>query len=230
MTELTLPRIWTLKEVAEYLKVHEEVVLGELEKGALHGFRIGDEWRLSDNDLLAYINSNYSKTAIEENHEFDAQEFDAQETEEELEFNEISAFDFQWPQDIEHFDEGYNVIHTMNGRSIRFRIGFTYREAAGEMRRRAVVWMDERPLVEFAGSNDYASSGLLASVIKLRSNKQLRPYQNIPKEYKGFRVARYNSIVRGRFASRNMAVIVHKDDRRAMLKHAVIRARWKNLV
>jgi excisionase family DNA binding protein len=230
MTETTLPNIWTLKEVAEYLKVHEEIVLGEIEKGVLHGFRIGGEWRLSDNDLLTYINSNYSKTVTEENHEFDAQEFDTQETQNELELNEIGAFDFQWPQGVEHFDEGYTVIHTVNGRTVRFRIGFTYREAAGEMRRRAVVWMDERPLVEFAGSNDYESNGLLASVIKLRTNKQLRPYQNIPKEYKEFRVARYDSIVRGRFASRNMAIIVHKNDFRAMLKHAVIRAIWKELI
>jgi len=225
MTESTLPRIWTPKEVADYLKVHEEGVLGELENGALHGFRIANEWRLSDNDLLAYIDSNYSKTPTEENHEFDAQE-----TEEELEFNKIGDFDFQWPKGIEHFDEGYTVIHTVGGRPTRFRIGFTDREAAGKMRRRAIVWMDERPLVEFAGGNDYESNGLLASVIKLRSNKQLRPYQNMPKEYKGFRVARYDSIVRGPFASRNMAIIVHKNDRKTMLKHAVIRARWKDLV
>lgn len=225
MTESTLPRIWTPKEVGEYLRVHEDLVLGELEKGVLHGFRIGNEWRLSDNDLLAYINSNYSKTSTEENHEFDAQE-----TEEESEFNEIGAFDFQWPQSVEHFDEGYSVIQAVDGRPIKFRIGFTDREAAGKMRRRATVWMDERPLVEFAGGDDYERNGLLASVIKLRSNKQLTPYQNIPKEYRGFRVARYDSIVRGRFASKNMAVIVHKNDLRAMLKHTVIRARWKDLV
>jgi len=98
------------------------------------------------------------------------------------------------------------------------------------MRRRVIVWMDERPLVEFAGGNDYESNGLLASVIKSPNNKQLTPYQHLPKEYKDFEVARYDSIIRGHFASKNMAVIVHKGDLRKMLKHAVIRATWKKLI
>ena len=103
--------------------------------------------------------------------------------------------------------------------------------ALGELEgRRIVVWMDNWPLVEFAGGNDYESDGLLASVIKVKSGKQLRASENIPDAYKEFHVARYDSIVQGPYASRNMAIIVHKDDLETMLKHAIIRASWKELI
>ena len=98
------------------------------------------------------------------------------------------------------------------------------------MRRRIVVWMDNWPLVEFAGSNNYESDGLLASVIKVEGGKQLRPSAKIPDEYKDFRIARYDSVVQGPYASRNLAVIVSKDDLESMLRHAIIRAALKNRV
>ena len=216
MTESALPKIWTIKEVTEYFKIGEEIILKELETGNLRGFKIGEEWRCSDNDLLDYI---------EEKHTFNTQEMDV-----ESEFTKIGEFDFQWPKNVEHFDTGFTVIQAVNGRHIKFRIGFGNREAAGKKRCRVIVWIDERPLVEFAGGNDYESNGLLASVIKLPNNKQLTPYQNLPKEYKDFKVARYDSIVRGPRASRNMAVVVHKGDLRTMLRHAIIRATWKKLI
>ena len=55
MTENTLPRIFTIGEVAEYLKVDEDMILHEFEAGNLYGFKIGKEWRCSDEDLLAYM-------------------------------------------------------------------------------------------------------------------------------------------------------------------------------
>ena len=55
MTEKTLPRIFTLEEVAEYLKVDKDIIMHEFEAGNLYGFKIGKEWRCSDEDLLTYI-------------------------------------------------------------------------------------------------------------------------------------------------------------------------------
>lgn len=225
MMESALPKIWTLKEVTEYLKISEEIILKELETGNLRGFKIGQEWRCSDTDLLDYLEGKYSRASSEEKYAFNTQEMDVGS-----EFTKIGEFDFQWPKNVEHFDTVFTILQAVDGRHIKFRIGFGDREAAGKLRRRVVVWMDERPLVEFAGGDDYETNGLLASVIKLPNNKQLTPYQNLPKEYKGFKVGRYDSIVRGPFASRNMAVVVHKDNLRAMLRHAIIRATWKQLI
>jgi hypothetical protein len=145
-------------------------------------------------------------------------------------FTEIGPFEYQWPAAKEQFESGYETTRNINGRVHTFRLGFTNRQAAGRMRRRIVVWINNWPVVEFAGGNNYESDGLLAGVIKTRDRKQLRPSAKIPEEYKGFHVARYDSIVQGAYASRNMAVIVQKDDLESMIRHAVIRGTWKELV
>ncbi|MFU8796682.1 MAG: helix-turn-helix domain-containing protein, partial [Dehalococcoidia bacterium] len=59
MQELSLPRILTIKEVAEYFRIREETVLGEIEEGRLEGFRIGNEWRLTEEQLAEFVNRNH---------------------------------------------------------------------------------------------------------------------------------------------------------------------------
>lgn len=229
MSDYTLPEIWTIREVAEYLKVSEETVLSELEAGSLHGFRIGDEWRCSDTDLLNYISRQESKAEPTR-----AQFVTIQANNEDWDIMEIGPFDFNWPRtggggNLEHYDKGYEATKLIDGQQYTFKIGFGNRNAAGLTRRRVTIWLGNRAVVEFAGSNDYKNDRLLAGVIRLKSGKQLTN-QRIPEEYQGFRVERYNSIVKGPQASKGMAVVVYKDDLKAMLDHAVIRAIWKELI
>jgi len=130
---------------------------------------------------------------------------------------------------LEHYDKGYEATKLIDGQQYTFKIGFGNRNAAGRNRRRVTIWLGNRAIVEFAGSNDYKNDRLLAGVIRLKSGKQLTN-QRIPEEYQGFRVGRYNSIVQGPQASKGMAVVVYKDDLKTMLNHAVIRAIWKELI
>ena len=223
-----LPQVWTVKEIAGYLKVDESAVLRELQSGSLHGFQVGKEWRCSDTDLLSYISRSGAK--VEHDQLLKISEHDV-----DWEIAETKPFDFGWPKKgggayIEHYDKNYDATRTISGRYCTFRVGFGNRQAAGLMRRRVTIWLGSRAVVEFAGSNDHAKDGLLAGIIRLRDGRQLSPYQRVPDEYKGFRVERYNSIVEGPRASTNMAVVVHKDDLKSMLEHAVIRATWKELI
>ena len=195
----------------------------ELEDGHLKGFKIRSEWRCTDAALLDYVRENNKLSPINRSESKKPEYASAS-------FTEIGDFDYQWPLTSEHFENGYETTSKINGRIYTFKIGFTNRQAAGKMRRRVVVWMDNWPLVEFAGSNNYESDGLLASVIKVEGGKQLRPSGKIPDEYKDFRIARYDSIVQGPYASRNLAIIVSKDDFESMLRHAIIRAALKNRV
>jgi len=151
-----------------------------------------------------------------------------------LDIVESEPFDFNWPKTgggsyPEHYDKAYEATTTVSGQEYTFKIGFGNRESAGQERRRVTIWLGNRAVVEFAGSNNYQNDGLLAGIIRLKNGKQLTT-QRIPDEYKEFRVERYNSIVNGPRASTGMAVIVHKDDLKSMLKHAVIRATWKELI
>jgi len=221
-----LPRIWTLNEVAEYLKVSEGVIWREIEVGRLNGFRVGDEWRCTELELQAYVAKPRSRTGDQFHKDFES-ESDSWTLE------EIGSFDFRWPKEggsfIEHYGKGYNGTKIVDGQQIALKVGFSDRKAAGQMRKRVTIWLGNRPLVEFAGSNDYDKDGVLASVIRLKNNKQMT-YQRIPAEYEDFKVQRYNSIVKGPRASTAFAVVVHKDDLTSMLEHALIRAKWKGLL
>jgi excisionase family DNA binding protein len=230
MVNQTLPQIWTVKEIAGYLKVDESAVLQELQSGSLHGFQIGKEWRCSDTDLLSYISKSGSNVERDQLQPPKTSEHDVN-----WEIAEIKPFDFHWPKKgggsyVEHYDKGFDATRMIDGRHCTLRVGFGNREAAGLMRRRVTIWLGNRAVVEFAGSNNHDKDGLLAGIIRLPGGRQLSPYQKVPDEYKGFRVERYNSIVEGPRASTNMAVVVHKDDIKSMLEHAVLRAIWKHLI
>lgn len=223
VTISSLPQILTPDEIADYLKVSSNAVLKELEGGYLRGFKIGSEWRCTDAALLDYIGKNVNSLLINRG---TSKELECEPTS----FTGIGEFDYQWPLASEHFENGYETTRKINGRIYTFKIGFTDRKAAGQMRRRVVVWIDNWPLVEFAGSNNYESDELLASVIKVEGGKQLRPSGKMPDEYKDFHIAKYDSIVQGPYASRNLAIIVSKDDLESMLRHAIIRAKLKNRI
>jgi len=229
MTENTLPRIFTLEEVAEYLKVDEDMILHEFEAGNLHGFKISKEWRCSDEDLLIYMRG--IRDSVEPSQPTSVK---APLSESTVNIIETEPFDFNWPKTggggyPEHYDKVYEATRMIDSQEYTFKIGFGNRKSAGQERRRVTIWLGNRAVVEFAGSNNYDDDGLLAGIIRLRNGKQLTT-QRIPDEYKGFRVERYNSVVQGPRASTGMAIVVHKDDIKSMLEHAVIRATWKELI
>jgi excisionase family DNA binding protein len=221
-----LPRIWTLNEVAEYLKVSEEVVRSEIEAGRLNGFRVGQECRCTQLDVQAYIRQPRNK--MEKRSQPDTESHESVWS-----IEEMGPFEFKWPKEggstVEHYEKGYNATKIVDGQQITLKAGFSDRRAAGQMRKRVTVWLGNRPLVEFAGSNNYDEDGILASIIRLKNNKQLT-YQRIPAEYEGFKTQRYNSVVNGPRASTGFAIVVHKDDLTSMLEHALIRAKWKGLL
>lgn len=223
MNDLVLPEIITIEEASDYFKISKDVIVKELEQGHLHGFKIGGEWRLTEANLVEYINRNYHSLSTEQLRSLTPQY-------EITGFTEIGPFDYQWPTTEEHYESGYETTRDINGRTHILKIGFTNRESSGLNRRKIVVWINNWPVVEFTASNNYESDGLLAGIIKIKGGKQLRPSGKIPEEYKDFHVARYDSIVQGPYASRNMAVIVSKDDLESMIRHAIIRATWKDLI
>jgi hypothetical protein len=126
---------------------------------------------------------------------------------------------------------------TIGGNLHTLRIAFCTADSLGDKnRRRGVVFLGHppslNPLVEFSGENSpaFAVTGRLASIVKLRTGKHLRPGQPVPPEYKNFPLAVYNQFVVGRHAAASMAVVVHRTDFRLMAHHALIRAHWKGLI
>jgi hypothetical protein len=113
---------------------------------------------------------------------------------------------------------------------VRVRLGLGDRRASGADRRRAVVFINERPLVEFVGANDFEDTRLMASVVKGPDNKVIQVEARIPDEYRHLRVGPFRSVVTGPYASWGLAVIARDDEREAMVRHALNRAAYKGLV
>jgi excisionase family DNA binding protein len=48
-------KIFTADEVANMLRVHRVTVIRLIKKGDIKGFKVGDQWRVWEDDLQAYI-------------------------------------------------------------------------------------------------------------------------------------------------------------------------------
>ena len=64
---MVLEAVYTPKEVAELLKVSEQVIAEELKSGRLVGFRVGRQWRIMESSVKEYIkiNTAYSNIDVE---------------------------------------------------------------------------------------------------------------------------------------------------------------------
>jgi len=53
----SLPDVVTVKELAEILKVSDQKIKRELRSGALKGFKVVRDWRISKDEVLKWINA-----------------------------------------------------------------------------------------------------------------------------------------------------------------------------
>jgi hypothetical protein len=245
---LELPHVFTVNEVAESVRSTPDSVIAEFEGGRLRGFQVGGEWRTTLPDVLAFIGASNGVTSTERRTESPAANVLVQRGFE-IEWRPAEGFDYRWPsrtgepEAIEEYPVSFEGIVSKNGRirqNKRLLIGFTTRESAGMAdRRRATVFLmrtDSRngtptlyPLVEFAGANDYDTTHRLASVIKLRNRKQLKPGDLIPVEYRNFETCVYSDVVNGPYASNGLAMVVRDNDLDSMAHHALVRLKWSGM-
>jgi hypothetical protein len=231
--------VLTVALAAERLLTTTETLTAELNLGRLRGFKVGAEWRTTEEDLLAFI-GHPKEVAAKETAVHEAV-FPPQVG---LEWRKVPPFPFAWPRragvnpnDVtEIHDRGaFGATVPFRGRHLRIRIGFTQRTAAGmDKRERVNVFLESNsslvPLVQFVGANDYKTTGRLASVIKVKEGRHLRPGQSVPAEYQDLPRCVYSEVVVGRNAARSVAVLAHSDDLTLMARHGLIRAQWKGLL
>lgn len=49
-------KVYTVEEVAQILRVSEATVRNLIERGDLPAFKVGNQWRVREKDLEAYMN------------------------------------------------------------------------------------------------------------------------------------------------------------------------------
>ena len=208
----------TPEEVAQRLRVPVEAVLQEIKSGRLPSYTAGDYHRIDPEDLAA-LKSGPARPGPS------VPEKQASPT-----FQLYPATDFvhKWPAEggAEEFTDVREGIAPYQGREYHVKLGFTFRNSAGKRRRRCLVIVDRYPTVEFVAADEKAS-GRMASIIRDRNGKQLPMGATLPPEYGGLPVGPYKDVVKGPGASNGVAVICPSDDVDTMVRHALIRYRFR---
>ena len=238
------PRVMSPTEVAEYLQITEAEAIAVLESGRIKGFQVGKHWRTTEQYVLDMINSavgvqttaqtKAAGAAISRNDDIEG--VPTLQQLQQMTWRNVGGFQHNWPQtkdapvdNIEMFDEGYEASTTINDEVVNFVIGFSNRQAAGmKDRRRAVIFKGRvgqalYPLVEFAGANDFATSGTMVSIIRMRGRVPVKPGDILPDAYQGMPTGVYKEIVVGPYAWNCIGVVAHKTDFHIMVRHAALR-------
>jgi hypothetical protein len=243
----TIPVVLTLQEAADRLLTSQAKLKEEIIAQRLRAFSIGgDDWRVTETALLEFMGEAQDlrfpgrKGKLEPDRTTAVSSNAALISIESIEWQDTGPFDYRWPEVEEHMDASFTSRIKIGAEDKSFTIGFTDRKAVGMMRRRAVVFLGAkprglRPIVEFVGTNDYQSTGKMASPIKIaRGNsvgwRTLQSDERLPAAYSGLVVSEYSNVVSGPNATRSAAVVVDKDNLCAMARHAIIRAKWKGWI
>ncbi|TWT44839.1 hypothetical protein RAS1_12570 [Phycisphaerae bacterium RAS1] len=217
-----LPTMLTPDEIAAWLKLDVSDVLTELNSGRLRGLKMGTQWRVPKHELDAMVSPN---VGVGDSHT------DA------IAGNWAACADFAyiWPNgNREKCTSAAQIDVKLASGTRRFSIGYALRKCFGQPRRRIVVFMGRAPkivpAVEFVGTNDFADTKHVASVIKGPDNKHIRTASDLPPEYRGFRTCVFGDEIVGPNAFQCIAILAREDERDAMLRHAIIRARYKGWI
>lgn len=228
MAQTNFPKVFTSQEIATILQVEDADILTECEAGRIKAVKIGGKWRVTENSLRNFLG------AVAQSDDAARATPPASEGVA-VTWQPTSAFKHTWPNgDTESYASGFEAdVNLPEGRT-HFVVGYTNRKTVGMMRRRVVVFRGRisqlQPLVEFAGVNDHAKSQMVASVMKDRDNRHVKSVAEVPTEYSGIPTTLYSDVVVGPYAAHSIAVFVKEDERDTMLRHAIIRARYKGIL
>lgn len=226
-----MPKAISLEELAERWGVDVPDVEAELASGRLSSFLVNGKRRIS-------------ATAIDE---FERQEGTGPPLPAPVAtaqpFTAATPFTHVWPNRMEeHYTEAFAARLDHHDGPRHVRIGFGDRRTVGRLRRRAVMFLSDRPfrdqeraiggrpVAEFVGVDDYERSRLLASLVKTSEGKEVRARAELPGDYADVEVVPYNSVITGPYSHGGLAVLVRDDDLAGMIRHGLIRARAMGLV
>lgn len=228
--------IFTPEEVAEITRTSEDAIIKELNAGRIQGFKIGDEWRITKEKLLVFMNG-------EIKHNMGGETMFLKENVFSLDWQQTDSFSYKWPirssdeptKAFENYPRAYETEIDLPSGRCNVKIGYTTRKAAGiKDRQRITVFItigsQLLPVVEFVGANDFTETRRVASIIKTKNGCHVRSADLLPVEYKNMRTATYSDVVKGPYASHGLAVIADVDDRDTMLRHALIRVYYKGWI
>ncbi len=222
-------KVLTVREAADIMKITEDGMRTELESGGVKGFYIAGEWRTTEEALRERISAGAPPSNLP------SLGANAPLSIVEPQWESVGEFTWNAPAGKEYFTEGYQTVLSISGRTVPLVIGYTIRPAYGADRARiSVLWGHPRgalyAVVEFVGTDDYETSGKVASIIRNANNKHVRPGDDLPVGYESLPVGIFDEHITGAYSPHSMALIVDKSDRDVMVRHTVLRSLAKGWV
>jgi excisionase family DNA binding protein len=223
--------VFTIEEVSQHLRVPEDAIRQEIAKGRLRVLDVAGFIRVRESDLNAYLGSHVGKDEAKTVLTAAVSELDGQ-NQSSSQLKTAPDFAYTWPakkgakKPVEQFTGVREGVGSYRGKEYHVKMGFTYRHSAGKRRRRSLVLVDRYATVEFVAA-DEKTTGKMASIIRDRNGKQLPVGATLPPEYQGLPVAPYSEVVVGAGASNGLAVVCESNDIGTMIRHALIRYRFR---
>ena len=135
----------------------------------------------------------------------------------------------QWPLEREEYEGAIKFRADVRGRSIPVLIAFGEREAFGRKRRRVLVIVNGKVMLELVGTDDYDSTGELIGVLKQpKSEKHFRRGEPIPLELSGFTLVLHKHYIKGGYNT--LGVLFKEIDIKGMIEYGLTRARLEELI
>jgi hypothetical protein len=220
--------VFTLEEVSKHLRVPLDAVQQEVNCGRLRVMSVAGHLRVRDFDLAAYKDDAYAQAAPAAKAD---QPPVAARKAGALLMNLAPAPDFRhvWPDGKdETFVSVLEGIASLGDKEHHVKVGFTVRRSSGRMRSRSLVLVDRYPSVEFVAATDVVGpDDQMVSIIRDRNGKQVPIGATIPAEYLEMTVEPYRAVVIGPGATNGSAIICNANDIESMVKHALIRYRFR---
>lgn len=129
-----------------------------------------------------------------------------------IEVAPIQAFDFRWPDVVEHFDRGWDAVADVSGETSRIRHGLAMRIAYGRPRVRSVTWVSGEVAVEGVETDDHATSHALVGIVKGPDRKMVLTLEGVPLDVKNLPLVEHRSEIDAPYSRRGLAVKLREDD------------------
>jgi hypothetical protein len=238
-------KVLLIDEVASLLRCSADDVLAEIESGNLKGFRVAGNWRVLESGVERFVSGasqaqEYTRASSVEGALTD----DLQQAESgpqrsyTIRSEPMTAFTYTWPDgELNTYKDPLSITVENLGRRAYFVIGKAKspRKQLGQLRWRYNIFLTSKrassqgliSVLDFVAGNDFDQDSLMVSLIRHADGKLVKENDVIPSQYRGFRLAPFNEVVRGPYARSGLAVVADKDDLETMIRHSVIRSGQK---
>ena len=211
---MNLPQVYTPAEVAEWLKVPEDTILREIVNGYLKSFRVGNERRVLEAEMLRFSSSLAEPTLVLEQ---PSQNIGMSPESPDYPLTTYPDFIHTWPsRNRETYRDAKEGLISIRSRNCHVEIGTcSERKAYGRLRDRVLVRIDNYPEKEFVES-DQPEGYFFTTVNGID-----------PGDLMGFKIRRAEEVVNGPGAGKRLVVLVPAGDWQTMVQITLLKRKFK---